>query len=189
MSISAHRRSRAKRSPAGRSASAAECQSPSASWNSNRLSAFRVLASTQNLPPFLVPALLLFVPVWFCFLVWLLATLSGWRQMARQFRQRGPIESGQVRTWQSGRIGWVNYNNCLKVSIGPAGIGLKMMPPFNLFSPPLLLPWSALSEPRARKILWNEVVQFEVGQPPIGSITLPKKLFSGSPDSFTKTGS
>jgi hypothetical protein len=148
-----------------------------------------VIASTQSLPPFLIPGLLLLVPAWFLFLVWLLATLSGWRRMARQFRQQGPIEGGQLRTWQSGRIGWVNYNNCLSVNIGPAGIGLKIMPPFNLFAPPLLLPWSALSEPRARKILWHEVVQFEVGQPPVGSVTLPKKLFSGIPASFTTKSS
>lgn len=83
-----------------------------------------------------------FVAVW-CGALGLVSLVSGWRSLAKHYRGE-PASVVERVTFGSGQIGLLraHYNNSLSVSVGPSGVGLKVLLPFRLFHPPLLVPWS-----------------------------------------------
>jgi len=61
--------------------------------------------------------------------------------LARRFRSADAFY-GDSWAWQSGRFrGWFNYNHCLHVGATPEALYLRVQAPFQLFQPPLLIPW------------------------------------------------
>jgi hypothetical protein len=76
--------------------------------------------------------------------LWLLSLISGWRKLAQRYRAPRRLE-GRSFSFRSGRVGLMNYRGCLWLNADPEGLGLRNVPPFGLFEPALLIPWSELS--------------------------------------------
>jgi hypothetical protein len=90
--------------------------------------------------------LLLAFPLLWVGVLHLVAIISGWRWLARHFGTDRP-GSGQTFTWASGKVGrFSNYNACLTVHVGDAGLHLATQRLFRPGHQPLLLPWSAIRE-------------------------------------------
>jgi hypothetical protein len=77
-------------------------------------------------------------------ILWLLSRISGWRKLATHYRATRPLE-GPSFAFRSGSVGLMNYRSCLWLNADPEGFGLRNIPPFGLFDPPILIPWSELS--------------------------------------------
>ncbi len=86
--------------------------------------------------------------------VWLamnvvLAFSSGWISLAKSFRAQTSLPPERFR-FASASIGrhWfpVGYGNCLTISVSSHGIGFAAALPFRFLSPPLLIPWSQISQ-------------------------------------------
>lgn len=95
----------------------------------------------SGLPWFAGPILL--AAAW-CALCWFFSVASGWRALATQFRARQP-PSGRCFAMQRARINGVQFNGFLFFTVGPEGLHMKVLAPFAIGTPPLLIPWSALS--------------------------------------------
>ena len=70
---------------------------------------------------------------------------------------------GRTFRWRSGRIGaWMNYNNCLNVTVARAGIYVVPALLFRWFQPPVLLPWSGVKSVEEKRVLFSRFtsVQF-----------------------------
>jgi len=94
-----------------------------------------------------------FVAFW-CLICFLIATISGWRKLARQFPATSPF-TGPTWSFQSARMRWTsNYGRCLTVGADITGLYLSTLFPFRVGTPPLFLPWSEVSLWRRRKFLW-----------------------------------
>ncbi len=85
-----------------------------------------------------------------------LALLSGWLILWFRF-PGGPAIQGRRFRFVSGSMGMfgfpARFSRVLFVSVGPKGIRLNLLFLFRLFSPPIMIPWSAVESVTERK-LW-----------------------------------
>jgi len=99
----------------------------------------------------------LYVPVGigsFVFLHFVLSTLAGWSRLAHQFAAHNPppgVEPLYHKWFVSGRLGWMTYDNALRLSLYPDHLLLGVFFLFRLFHPPLMIPRKALKECKAVK--------------------------------------
>ncbi len=125
-------------------------------------------------------ALLLLIPVFFVLfggglaaaIISLLAFVSGWRTLAARFPAPPGFHGGKLYTWQSGRLGMVNYNNVLRVGVSPQGLHLACGFPFHFMHPPLLIPWAQITNLQQQKVFAWQVILLTIGMPKIARITL-----------------
>ncbi len=125
-------------------------------------------------------ALLLFIPVFFVLfggglaaaVMTILSFVGGWRAMAGRFPAPPNFTEGKLFTWQSGRIGMVNYNNVLRVRVSAQGLHLACGFPFHFMHPPLLIPWAQITNLEQQKVLAWQVIRLTIGAPKIATVTL-----------------
>lgn len=132
----------------------------------------------NHLPPILFLIFLLVFPAFWYFVIWNISKMSGWQKLAEAFPARTPPSGQKFAT--SGTVGRAKYNGCLYVFVSHDGLFLSVM---FLFSPghkPLFVPWSAIHNKQVEKLLWREMVKFDIGDPCIATMRLPKKVFDGA---------
>jgi hypothetical protein len=120
---------------------------------------------------------LVFAAVWGP-LLFLMSVLSGWRRLAEIF-PANDLPTGKRFAFQSAKLGWSNYGNCLTIYNSDAGLYISTILPFRLGHPPLFIPWSEMHDVRTSRTLWIEQVAFEVGSPSVATLALSKKIFDG----------
>jgi len=106
---------------------------------------------------------------------WILSRMSGWQKLAEVYPARTPPNGEKFNTY--GLVGKVRYNGCLYVFVSHEGLYMSVMFLFSTGHEPLFIPWDAIHNKRPKKILWREMVEFEVGHPCITTVQLPKKIF------------
>ncbi|OZC01967.1 hypothetical protein [Rubricoccus marinus] len=68
---------------------------------------------------------------------------TGWRPLAEAYpAERWPARGYKV-SWQSGRVGAVNYSNALNAVATPEGLFLRPSFLFRVGHPPVCIPWAA----------------------------------------------
>ncbi|MGI9471498.1 MAG: hypothetical protein ACR2NZ_08205 [Rubripirellula sp.] len=119
------------------------------------------------------------IPLMWCFLSWLMSSLSGWSRLAREYRdcgQRseasasGNIETARLRT---GRMGVINYHSILTFRACDDGLSIGTALPFRLGHPPLFIPWTEFHHVSEDPILYSHRVKASIGNPTIVRMTLP----------------
>jgi hypothetical protein len=128
------------------------------------------------LPFLLVPLFLVCFGGFWCFVTLLLSRVGGWSRLAERFPAPEQPEGRRFRS-QSARLGLVNYNRCLTITISKAGLCLSMTPIFRVGHRPILIPWKEIHDVGTQKILWAEFVSFQVGSPTMAKLRLPKATF------------
>jgi hypothetical protein len=134
------------------------------------------------LPPkmFIVAFPFFFLGMW-CAISLLLSRVGGWHRLARAFPARGRPQGTRFSV-QSGKVGMVNYNNCLTIYVSPDGLYLSVWPVFRIGHPPLFVPWDDISNPRTRRFLWVRTTTVQVGSPNIATIQLSTKILGDQSD-------
>jgi hypothetical protein len=110
----------------------------------------------MDTPPQLVPLLIVgnlvfFVVMWVGVLA-LISVLSGWGTLARQYPMppnAGASPAAGTFSLVSAFLNRSRYSGCLKVTVGPEGLGLSVLGLFRMNHPPLLIPWNAIEDLRA----------------------------------------
>ena len=101
-------------------------------------------------------ALLGFAGFWFL-IVFLVAAVSGWRALAREYRSELPF-TGRTWRFRTARIGVSRYKNALTIGVNPSGLYLAMFPMFRPGHPPLFIPWHDVAVTSESRFLGNVVV-------------------------------
>ena len=116
-----------------------------------------------------------FAGIW-CGTCYLLSKMSGWQTLAEKYAARG-LYSGETQSWQSGRMGFCSYRNCLTVGVNHQGLYLAVMPIFALGATPLLIPWHAVSALARKKIFFMTYTEITVEFPPVVTLQLYGSFF------------
>lgn len=127
-------------------------------------------------PELLIPLLFIVAfPLLWIAVARLLALMSRWSRLADAYPDRGQADVPEAQTFRfrSGRVGLVNYNSCLTITVCDEGLRLAVMPVFRLGNPPMFLPWNELHDVAVKKFLWIRMFQAAVGLPVAGKIQLP----------------
>lgn len=90
-----------------------------------------------------------FAAVWL-FVTGILASMGGWSELARHYRDPGEaprgdsvVLSGASVSLRRGRIPLpANYNRCVTLALSGTGLHLRVMAVFRFRHPPLLIPWA-----------------------------------------------
>jgi len=112
---------------------------------------------------------------------------AGWRRLSEIYataRQR----PAQVYTRQSIVVGEVLYRNCMIVGFGDTGLYLEIGFPISLFGRRrLFIPWTAFKSIDEGRLFWRKAAVLSVGEPLVGTITVPMKLFDMIQPAIAKT--
>jgi hypothetical protein len=98
-----------------------------------------------------------------CLVMFLVATLGGWRQLAQRFHFEGQFPA-QVWKFESARMrGIGGYRNALTVGADQSGLYIKPMRLFSAFHPPLFVPWAEISTYQRRSFILGPLVELRLG--------------------------
>jgi hypothetical protein len=127
----------------------------------------------------LIPAILSgFVLIW-SGVVWLLAWLSGWQELARHYRYTGTPKGQPIGTFWA-MLGPVNHRGTLTMQAAPEGLYLATMVLFRIGHPPLLIPWHAIKRQEGRQLSLIKMVALDLGNPKITTLRLPAAMVDES---------
>lgn len=78
----------------------------------------------------------------------LLAYVSGWVELAKQFPDKD-VHDGEIFHFASGAMGEskyfpVNYRNALMIAVSTEGLRISLFFLFRFWSPPIFIPWTAI---------------------------------------------
>lgn len=98
----------------------------------------------QQLPPtWFWPVFPLFFAGLWLGVLYLLSAIGGWGTLARYYPAVASAEGERFR-FQSAQLGWVSYNNCVNVTVSPAGLRLSVLAPFRFGHRPISVPWQGI---------------------------------------------
>ena len=112
-------------------------------------------------------------------ILYLIAATNGWSTLATQFRAQAEPE-GLRMSWQSARVGWADYNNCMTFVISQNGLYVHVSKWIAWGHPPLLIPWSELHVAKVKEGWINRNATLEVGNPVVTKICLPLKVLEAA---------
>ncbi|MGB7343844.1 MAG: hypothetical protein WBD20_06510 [Pirellulaceae bacterium] len=92
-----------------------------------------------------------------------------WNRLARAYPVVDGIECVAKRTMQTvildgGSLQWNSYKGIVTVGVTSKGILLKVMPPFSIFHPPILIPYRECQVEPRRWYLIGKTVQYTLRQ-------------------------
>ncbi len=104
------------------------------------------------------PLALIFI---WTFVSFISSIIGGWRALSGDFAAGGPV-SGETHSFQSGRLRIINYNGMLKIVLADRGLYLAVFFLFRPFHPPLLVPWTAITNVREHRLFIFRYVAFDL---------------------------
>ena len=126
----------------------------------------------------IIGAFLVFFPLLWCSIVWLLSHAGGWSRLAQRHAAGDRFVTGERRGGITGRVGVVNYRNVLTVHLTADGFFLEVMPLFRIAHPRLFIPWSEVCARTPLTVLWWKAERLSIGNPLVATITLPAELLA-----------
>lgn len=99
---------------------------------------------------------MLVFPVFWIFIVFLIAYIGGWRRLAEHYSQIIYPKSGDTKVvrFASGRIGLSNYNGVLTLTFSRAGLFLDMIIFFKFGHKDLFIPWTEIIQIAQKKVMF-----------------------------------
>jgi hypothetical protein len=110
-----------------------------------------------------------------CLMLWTLSRISGWQQLASRYATHR-LPAGRRFAWQSARLGWLGYNNCMSMHASVDGLFIQPWAVFRLAHPPLLIPWTELRNGRKRRSFGIDWMDFQLQNPPGFKLALPARV-------------
>jgi len=111
-----------------------------------------------------------FAAFW-CGMSYYLSYESGWMALAKKYRIKHTY-SGEKSYLRSGKMGPTYFRSVLTIGVLPEGLYLAIIPPFNIGSPPLLIPWSKLHHIHRRKGWFLDQMVMDADDPKITTIRI-----------------
>jgi hypothetical protein len=118
-----------------------------------------------------------FVAIW-CGFCLLLAKIGGWSALAVRFPA---VEepAGEKFRFCSVRIGIALYRSATTAIKTDTGLYLSMYVLFRLGHPAILIPWSEMKNPQAKRIFGASWIEVTISTPSIIVVRLPAKIVEG----------
>lgn len=105
-----------------------------------------------------------FLAVWMLVLV-LISHLSGWKQLSSRYRAQDIPENLDWLGWQTVRFkSFLHARGMLWIAMSERGLYLKLGPAFfyRFMHPPLLIPWSDITDVGTKQVLFLKYTAFNV---------------------------
>lgn len=130
----------------------------------------------------LIPlAFTIIFPLFWCFTIWIISLMSGWRRLAKEYPVLQP-PSGKAWREQTVFVKQSSYKRMLTLTTNAEGMFIEVMWLFRFGHPPLFIPWHKFHFSDSRVFIFRKQRYFcvEVAQPPLATMRLPAVVFEGS---------
>lgn len=121
----------------------------------------------------IIAGFLVVFPLIWCTVVWFLSHASGWQRLAQRYASGSRPVTGVRYSGLTGMVGGISYRSVLTVHFDRDGFFMEPMFLFRIGQPRLFIPWADVSARRPFAILWWRAVAMTVGEPKLGTISLP----------------
>ena len=102
---------------------------------------------------------------------------GGWSRLSQAYPTTRQLPA-QVRVRQNIVVGKVIYRNCMIVGFDDAGLYLEIGFPLSIFGRRrLFIPWTEVKGIEDGQLFWRRAALLSLGEPPVGTITVPMQLF------------
>ncbi len=91
-----------------------------------------------------------------------LAWAGGWKTLTEHYPDTTTTTDSVNWLLASGSLGWVQYNNCLRIGISRAGLHIRIPGSFLPGHLPILIPWSNITEAKVDVWWLFHSVQFVI---------------------------
>lgn len=130
------------------------------------------MISLESYLPFLFP----FIGIGFFSFILFVLSRFGWYAYARKYATLVKPQ-GQVLSYVSGRVNFVNYNSTLGIVYNKEGLYLHPELVFKLFHKPLFIPWKDIKYKGVQSFFIVKYAKLSIGTPEIGSIKIQFNVF------------
>lgn len=102
---------------------------------------------------------------------------GGWSRLSEAYATARPMPT-QTRARESIVVGQVLYRNCMIVGFDDTGLYLELGFPISLLRRPrLFIPWAEFKRREEGRLFWRKAALLTVGDPLVGTITVPMELY------------
>lgn len=133
---------------------------------------------------FIIIAFLVIFPLFWMAITYLIAQMSGWAMMAKNYRT-DTKPKGYSTSMSSGTIGWSRYNGVLHLIINEEGLYISILQLFSFGHPALFIPWEHI-ELKGKIDYWIVVKQQLIVLTPNGrkitELRLSRRFFEEARD-------
>ena len=121
--------------------------------------------------------ILIFILFFLIISVFALQTLHkrGWNNLQERYLFTSNEFYGDKITIRSLSIDGVGSQNIVKIMVSNRGLFMKATIPFNLFSKPIMIPWTEIVEVQEKKVMFGSYKRLVVGNPFASTIDIPEK--------------
>lgn len=126
----------------------------------------------------IVGGFVIFFPLMWCFVVWLLSQVGGWSALAQRYAAGDRPVSGEAHKSVTGMVGATSYRNILTLHLNEDGFFIEPMALFRIAHPRLFIPWQEVTDRSIVTLLWWQAERLTIGSPKVGSITLPVNILN-----------
>lgn len=128
----------------------------------------------------LIPVVIIIgIPLFWCFVIWLISIISGWQRLAQRYRATQPA-MGKKWFSQYGFVNGARYGNILNLTTNEEGIFLEAIPLFSFNHARLFIPWRDLHNPTPVTFRYRDFYQVEIGNPATDTLRLPTVIVEQS---------
>ena len=129
---------------------------------------------------------LLFVGIWLVISV-VLGAMSGWFGLQQWYPDDGTEEPLLTLRGQSGTVGFIAFNNALRLKAYRSGFGVSIPRFFAPFLKPLLIPWGEVKVEETTTF-FVPMVRLQFGEPSNGSLKISARTWSRLADTVSQAG-
>lgn len=123
-------------------------------------------ADPNQLSPYFVPFLLIFVVGFFCLTSFLSSVFCGWHALARRFRTEsepyGATKSAGPFFYTVYTRFWSHYSFIIRMTAAEDGLYLSVLFPLRVGHPPLRIPWNEVQISRVKRF-WRPLILLTLG--------------------------
>ena len=125
---------------------------------------------------------LIFLVIGLIVIGFLVIKTSGWDKLAKKYAYRKKFK-GRLFRVITAYVGMVTYRNTIGVGVSTLGLYLNPFPFFRVGYPPVLIPWSEVSDFKIKQgfLGVGQKYVLQIGSPKLTTVTLPSRVFQGFP--------
>ena len=113
---------------------------------------------------------------------------GGWSQLAQIYATTRP-RPAQARNGQNVVVGQVLFRFSMTVGFDDGGLYLEQGFPMSLLGRrALFIPWTDVKRVDEARLFWRKAALLSLGEPPVGTVTLPMELFEAMQPAMGKIG-
>ncbi len=121
---------------------------------------------------------ILFFAAFWCGIVALISSMSGWRELSRIYRATASPDGKRFWFQSASMRRGTNYGNCLILWVNPNGIYLSLFIPFRIGHPPLFIPWPDVSMKEKQAFFFFKQVELRFSKCPSIPFVISRRLMS-----------